>query len=46
MLVQQPKKILATREILRGARRVKQVLVKWSLMPKQMETWEDEVTLP
>jgi hypothetical protein len=46
MLVQQPEKILATREIMHRARRVKQVLVKWSLMPKQMSTWEDELTLP
>jgi len=45
MLVQQPEKILATREILRGARRVKQVLVKWSLMPEQMAAWEDEADI-
>ena len=45
MLVQQSEKILATREILRGARRVKQVLVKWSLMPEQMAAWEDEADI-
>jgi len=45
MLVQQQEKILATREILRGSRRVKQVLVKWSLMPEQMATWEDEADI-
>ena len=45
MLVQQPERIVATREILRGAKRVKQVLVKWSLMPEHMATWEDEADI-
>lgn len=43
--VQQPEKILNSRVIQRGANRVKQLLVKWSLMPADMATWEDEAEI-
>jgi hypothetical protein len=46
LLVQQPEQILNTRIIKRGAQQVKQVLVKWSSMPTEMATWEDEADVP
>ena len=46
MHIYQPECILQTRTIRRGAKKVKQVLVKWTSLPTELATWEDEVEIP
>lgn len=37
-----PEKVLAVRLVKKGASTIKQLLVKWSFLPQELATWEEE----